>query len=601
MFCTKCGAPLPDGASFCTKCGNRIDADVAGGSAFALDATAGKTAADARPQAGMAADAPAASVAAERTPDAGHAAAGAAPARSSSAAAVANPAPAVAAPAAAAARNRTPFVVAAAVVVVAAIAAVAAWFLFFSPYTIDESTFPDAGVRAAVAQQADADGDGKLSRDEAKAVTALSIEGAAEVSDLGKLMPNIEQLSVSGDSLSSVDVSGMGALAGLSVSGPAVSSVNASNAGALTSLTVSSPNASPSVDVTGSGALANLSVPSGSAVSGADSAGLREAWLPVQVSMIDGGEETWRTCIERSATGAVTAIREGSVLNGAFGGQGSRYVRNYEYAYDEAGLLSGYVFYYGEEGERDGAEDREIVRGASGEVLAVEGPGSETEYSYDDAGNLVGRGAMRYVRDDGGNVTSCRNLARGGSGTTMLTWEYDGEGRVVGYTSPFGTGGTARCVGAISYDDAGRPVAVGKGSGAGDDDYLTEAQYSYDDQGLLVGAEGKSGYADSKERSSLSAEVAYDERGNVASITSAVGSGGGLARETSFSLDYARFFLPSDAEWVPDVVVQPDFGVAGATTLIQPYVIRPEIVRVSSDLPLALDDQYYQANRHLSI
>ena len=62
-----------------------------------------------------------------------------------------------------------------AVIAVAAIllvggAAVGIWLAFFSPWPIDEASFPDPDVRAAVEETCDKDGNGELSRDEARAV-----------------------------------------------------------------------------------------------------------------------------------------------------------------------------------------------------------------------------------------------------------------------------------------------------------------------------------------------------------------------------------------------------------------------------------------------
>lgn len=137
-------------------------------------------------------------------------------------------------------RRVAPFAAIGAAVVVVAIAAVAVWTLFLAPYNIDEKTFPDPGVRLAVATQLDADGDGKLTRDEAAAVTTLSLTGSAEISGLGAFFPNLASLQADGDSLATVDVSDLGALTTLSLSGNGLSDVTLSGAGSLETVSVTS-------------------------------------------------------------------------------------------------------------------------------------------------------------------------------------------------------------------------------------------------------------------------------------------------------------------------------------------------------------------------
>lgn len=579
MFCPKCGTDLPEDAAFCAKCGARLEA---------------------------AASAPTAAAPAGAGRPAG---------------AAASASPAAPAGGAAAAKSRKPLIAAlAAAVAVVAVAAAAAWFLFLSPYRIDEATFPDAAVRAAVAQQADADHNGELSRDEARAVTALSVQGAADVSGLGKVLPNIQALEASGDALSAVDVTDLGALTTLSVSGPALSSVNASGAGSLealavdaqggspsidvsgagslSSLTVSSEGGSPSVDVSGAGSLSALDVPEGAQVSGFEDAGLQEAWLPVRVSKVASGNETWRTEIERDASGRVSAIREGSVSKGTFGGKGQTLI-SCEYSYGDDGLLSGYARSVGRQGSGGDPVSYQVVRDDAGKVTSIKSPHDEEKCTYDDAGNLEGRAGLAYDRDEAGNVTACRNLATGGKGTTTYSWSYDSQGRLAGFVVPYGTGaGDLKSSGTVSYDDAGRPVSVKVQVKKSVE--TCDVTYSYDDQGRLSGAKAVDGATDSPIESKRTSEVSYDEYGNVASIVTTIESGGGPDRTTGYEIKYQRFFLPEDAQLPADVVVSPDYGTLWDDP-IQVYVLRPHIVRASDTLPVSLDDQYLMQNLHLSV
>ena len=146
MFCPRCGEKNPDGAKFCAACGAPF----------------------ARP------------------------AAGSSPAST--------PAPARRAPV-------TAIVAAVAAVLVAGGAAFGVWLAFFSPWPIDEGNFPDPALRAAVATTADTDHDGQLSRDEGRAVTSLSVEGATSLEGLGRHFPNLAQITVTGSALTSLDVS----------------------------------------------------------------------------------------------------------------------------------------------------------------------------------------------------------------------------------------------------------------------------------------------------------------------------------------------------------------------------------------------------------
>lgn len=145
MFCPKCGAQIPDDARFCGSCGAQLRA---------VEAVAPP-----RP---------------------------ARPARR---------------------RRVAPLAIALGVLVVVAATGAVAWFSLFAPYDIDEKNFPDPALRAAVAATYDSDGDGRLSREEGRAVTSMNLSGCAQLSGLGRFFPNVTSLTVTGGSLTALDTS----------------------------------------------------------------------------------------------------------------------------------------------------------------------------------------------------------------------------------------------------------------------------------------------------------------------------------------------------------------------------------------------------------
>ena len=126
------------------------------------------------------------------------------------------------------------------------------------------------------------------------------------------------------------------------------------------------------------------------------------------------------------------------------------------------------------------------------------------------------------------------------------------------------------------------------------------ATYSYDEQGRLSGASGESIYYESARSRSIESEVTYDDRGNVVGIRTEFMDPTHLEPDVvSYELEYQRYFLSADAEIPQDVVVEPTCAAGGDFDLIEPYVIRPSVVRASDALPVALDDQLFQSNNHV--
>lgn len=593
MFCTKCGAQIPDDSAFCTSCGSAVS------------------------QGGQASASPAQQEAS--TPTVGQM-----PAADQTPADMGQPVVAGEGAADVAVKRNVPLIVGvavAAVVVAIVIVVLVVRFAGSSSVKIDEKAFPDIGLRNAISAQADADGDGVLSPEETEGVTELSFEDVADITGLSSSFPNLETLyisghtipplnladlsrlktlEVSGDEVPEVNVSGSKTLTSLKVTGEEVSSVNVSNAGSLESLEVE--GGSPSVDVSGANSLTSISVPESSQVTGLESIKLVEAWLPVRVSTIRADSETWRTEIERDSSGRMTGIHDGAIYGGAYD---SSYAitSNSEYTYDDEGKLVKEDTWYGMPDSK--STDRNVIEYTyddQGRLLSTLGSADGTStYEYDAEGRLqaadpVAGRERSYERDDAGQVTSVRFDAADGL-SYAYSWTYDEEGRVIGAILPYGTTDSFYTT-SISYDDEGRVLSVAP-EGSMNVVGVT-ATYSYDEQGRLSGASGESIYYESARSRSIESEVTYDDRGNVVGIRTEFMDPTHLEPDVvSYELEYQRYFLPADAEIPQDVIVEPTCAAGGDFNLIEPYVIRPSVVRASDALPVALDDQLFQSNNHV--
>lgn len=466
MFCSKCGAQVPDGAAFCSSCGAAVPASGAEG---------------APNQAGVPDATPTAVVAAEA---------------------------AAAVPASGAKKFPAKLVgLCAGVVVVAAVAAFGIYSTFFAPYEINDKLFPDEVVRGAVIAQVDPDRDGKITRDEAKAVVMLDIEGAKSIEGLG-VFPSLADLTVRGEELTTLnvedcsqlvnlDASGCSALAEVKLgdkpalqtvllNGTAVGSLDVSRAPALTTLDVSSaPLAELSVtsnealtslkargtglqalDVTGNPALTELNIeetaiPSLNLESNSQLSSLRCADA-VTLENLSATQlhEFW----------VVNSLKKTSVFEG-------------EYAeYAEYNSETQYDMEYDSEGR--------LTRATYDTTSDDSSYGTGYTYEYDDAGQLTTINV--YEREDELNTGDPKNV---------WSLNYDEAGNMTSaYNSEYGSGYS------YTYDEQGRLTEKSSGSSSSTD------IYRYDEKGLLTQFGSRSS------SSSTLWNVSYNEASQVASL-----------------------------------------------------------------------------------
>ena len=529
MFCTKCGNEMPDGSKFCTKCG------AAFGGGAASEAPTG---------------AAALSSGARLSPR----------------------------------KVKMVAVIAAAAVAVAGVS-FAIWAVFFAPYDIDESRFPDPVLRQAILDQVDPDGDGKVARDEAAAVESLSVDGASNVAGLG-IFPNLKALALSGEALRSVDVADRTALESLSAEGcvqlaevilgekPALRVFLAPNA-EIANIDLSRAPALETLDLEGSplpelalGActgLASLNV-RGTALTALDLSdnGVLSELLVDDAVRLDNLDATplhehWAVSSFTRAVPDLGDIEGYEVrAEGEFDDAGrlialSTYPydqeERYEYSYDEAGRLvamddSGtngspavhWDVSYDEAGRLSQASsdmgDRYTVRyGANGlpetcRVVVGQGGASTLVFSYDTDGRL----ASWSHRYEGGN-------------DSVLVVAYGDDGRISSVSSPDADSFEAKAYG-VERNGDGEPVRVSYRWGH----YGSYAQtMSYTDSGTLSDAvrevEANTGVMHWSFPTVSSTSFEYDDRGRLVKWQPQYGdtASDGAAKSGECTLSYKRF------------------------------------------------------------
>lgn len=293
MFCRSCGTPLVDEALFCPVCGTPV----------ASDQIAASQQPAARYQPQPAAPAPQQYVPAQQ------------------------PVPRK--------RSKKPLIALAAALVVAAGIGGGALFYFTQIATtpIDEKTFPDSGMRALVSTKYDTNGDGRISRDEAKAVTSVELEGVASTQGLGKTFPNIVTVESSDDKLANLDLSGCGDLKTVELNSASnVTVVNLDGCDNIEKLDLSNAEGLKSIDLSGKKKLTTIALPQDTKVSGIKDTQLEELWLPVYYEGTDEDGVHGSTYeIERDEDGYVTGYTSSLKQGGGMG---------YDVEHDESHRIS---------------------------------------------------------------------------------------------------------------------------------------------------------------------------------------------------------------------------------------------------------------------
>ena len=544
MFCPKCGAQNPDGARFCGGCGNEIPAPAK---------TAAPVATTAQPVVATAAATPAA-------------------------------APTLYQPKAI--KSRTPLIAGIVGVLVLAAIGFGVYTLFFSPYTIDEKTFPDASLRAAVTKQLDVDGDGKITRDEAKSITALNLSGSGVTSLEGlQLFENLHSLDLSGtSSLIQADFSKAKNLTALDLSNSALINADISSLSNLQTLNAAGA-AFTELNVAKNTKLSTLRVDEGVAVSGLASTNLREQYLISKVET-DGYAGTYdgqgggggydRFTLEFTYDGDnhMTSRNQRSEYTYSGKTDVSNYGARYTY---ENGLLktaestgSNYTtLTYDYNEAKQLTNVRSVYHGSSSNST------SSYNLMYNDAGLLAevdsnyssGSSTRTFSYNDARQYISSTTSSSSSSSGTSVT--YDGSGRISQIRSSYQEMN-------FSYNDTGALVTKtyywldGKGGYSG---VPVVVNFSYDEQGRVVYADRS--YSYDTNTSYYTGEIEYDSLGRIAKVThhyeSTYPNSKPMTGTQTFT--YKRVFTAKDA---PDVV-QPVLVGDPSHTLTVNYPWRPDL------------------------
>ena len=492
MFCRSCGTPLVDEALFCPVCGTPV----------ASDQIAASQQPAARYQPQPAAPAPQQYVSAQQ------------------------PVPRK--------RSKKPLIALAAALVVAAGIGGGALFYFTQIATtpIDEKTFPDSGMRALVSTKYDTNGDGRISRDEAKAVTSVELDGITSTQGLGKTFPNIVTVESSDDKLVNLDLSGCGDLKAVELNSASnVTIVNLDGCDNIERLDLSNAGELKSVDLSGKKKLATLALPQDTKVGGIKDTQLEELWLPVYY--------------------------EGTDEDGVHGS-------TYEIERDEDGYVTGYTSSLKQGGgmgydvEHDGSHRiSEIAEVRSGDYE------DENMFAYDADGNLVnkttnagyGESASTYVYEDG-NLVSDTETGPGNPRTVVYSYGYD-NGRVTSFTTDcqgdtVGTRWTLTLN--YEYDKDGNITRISPvtydthGNDYGSLSSFSTVNYSYSGGKLDRIDSTRDGYA----------EFYYDEHGNLTAVDEYADGGSDDEFEFEHEIEYQRYFCNKSEKNKPEEWIRLD-------------------------------------------
>lgn len=459
MFCRACGTPLVDDALFCLVCGAPVAPD--------------QVAATQQPQ--PAAPAPQQYVPVQQ------------PARRK--------------------RSKKPLIALAAVLAVAAGVGGGALFYFTQIATtpIDEKTFPDSGMRALVSTKYDTNGDGRISRDEAKAVTSVELDGITSTQGLGKVFPNVTSVENGGDKLVNLDLSGCGELKTVELNSASnVTVVNLDGCDDIEKLDLKNAENLKSIDFSGKKKLATLALPQDTKITGIKDTQLDELWLPMSY--------------------------EGTDKSDAYGDI-------YEIERDENGYVTGFT---------------SAVKQGGGVSYSVEHDESHriSEIEEDLAGGYENVNTFTYDAD--GNVTRIDCDADISDSSSTTTFTYDADGNLINKTTHAGYGESAST---YVYQDGNisriSPVAYDShGNDYGSLNSYAAVDYSYSDGKLDRIDSERGGYA----------EFYYDEHGNLTSVDEYAGRGSDAEFEFEHEVEYQRYFCSKHEKNKPEEWIRLDAG-----------------------------------------
>ena len=451
MFCNQCGAQLKDGARFCPKCGAPVGKPAAGVAVPPQPMNAPKK------------------------------------------------------------RRRAPVVVAGLLCV--AVAGAAVFLVLHAPKAIDEKNFPDAALRYYVAQSIDTDKDGKVSEDERNAVTSISVDGAQDLSGMGKLFPNLTGLTVTGGGLTNLDVSDCSKLESLDVSDEPVASLDVSHNEKLASLDTTGTQIG-SLDVSHNSNLSQLKADDSTTVTGTEATQVQQVWIATGVSQTYGSGATTEYSVDLDDSGRVTSA----------GYSYPGFSMTEDYSYDSDGRLVGIkgdkytsvTYSYNDAGQLSQYSTKYDTRNASYEngLLTKITSGSKTlsTYSYDSQGRLVKKtngsdGVYEYTYDDAGRLAS-------------ESYTYKGKTpEVTSYT----------------YDQDGHPTTI-TSTGSNISAYNGTVQATYDSEGRIATVD--------QSDLGIHETFTYDGNGNLAKVDATYKN----SSTDSWTLSYKRSFIPKGQE-----------------------------------------------------
>lgn len=457
-------------------------------------------------------------------------------------------------------RSKKPLIALAAVLVVAAGIGGGALFYFTRIATtpIDERTFPDSGMRALVSTRYDTNGDGRISRDEAKAVTSVELDGVTSTQGLGKVFPNVTSVEYGGDKLVNLDLSGCGDLKTVDLdSASNVTAVNLDGCDNIEKIDLKNAEGLKSVDLSGKKKLATLALPQDTKVSGIKDTQLEELWLPVYYEGTDEDGVHGSTYeIERDENGYVTGyascLKQGGGMSYAVEHDESHRIS------EIAQLLSGEyedenMFTY----DSDGNLTRIDCDAAIGDAS------TSTVFTYDSDGNLVnkttnagyGESTSTYVYK-GGNLASDTETGPGNPRTVVYSYGFD-NGRVTSFTTDcqgdtVGTRWTLTLN--YEYDKDGNisrisPVTYDThGNDYGSLGSFSTVDYSYSDGKLDRIDSTRDGHA----------EFYYDEFGNLTAVDEYADGDSGDEFEFEHEVEYQRYFCNKSEKNKPEEWIRLD-------------------------------------------